>query len=215
MADHLKRYWLLNLILAIILLGGCTDALLQTSVPTPTTAPTETNSAAQVPTLVDHVYYQITGSTADELRTQMDQLGYTDEFGHRWDAYTEWHVNWSYPYSATSNNCTSGLVQVQTQITFIFPQWNAPESASQDLIDRWDTYMAALQEHEDGHKKIAIEAGYEILQAINALPAYPSCSELEQAADAVGEIILEQYRQQQATYDQNTEHGRTQGARFP
>ncbi|MCP4540226.1 MAG: DUF922 domain-containing Zn-dependent protease [Chloroflexi bacterium] len=211
MTDHLKRHWLRNLILAITLLSSCSDALLQTSV----SAPTESTSVAPIPIVVDYDYYQITGSTADELCDQMDQLGYMDEVGYRWDAYTEWYVNWSYPYSTTSDNCTTNSVQVQIQITFIFPQWNTPKNASQDLIDRWNAYMAALRLHEDGHKKIAIQAGDEILQAMNALPAYPLCSELEQAADAVGESILERYRQRQATYDQNTEHGKTQGAHFP
>jgi predicted secreted Zn-dependent protease len=145
----------------------------------------------------------------------MDQLGHTDESGHHWDAYTEWYVNWSYPYSTTRDNCTTGPVKVQVKITFTFPQWNAPENTPQDLIDKWDAYLSALQIHEDGHKQIAILAGYEILQAMNALSAYPSCTELEQAADTIGEDVLEQHRQQEAIYDQNTEHGVTQGVHFP
>lgn len=218
MAGRLTHRWLLNLTLAITLLGGCSGISLQTSVSAPTAAPTETNSTpqkAEISTSTDYVYYQVTGATVDELRAQMDQLGRTDEFGHHWDAYTEWRVNWSYPYSTTGNNCTTGPVQVQVEITFIFPQWNTPDSASQDLIDKWDAYVAALRLHEDGHRKIAIEAGCEILQAMNALSTYSSCSELEQAANAVGENILEQYRQQETTYDQNTNHGATQGAHFP
>jgi len=47
------------------------------------------------------------------------------------------------------------------------------------------------------------------------LPAYVTCAELEQAADAVAERVLEQYRQQEATYDQETAHGMSQGASFP
>jgi predicted secreted Zn-dependent protease len=164
-ASYLTHYWSLNLTLAITLLVGCSGVSLQTPVSAPTAAPTETNSPAQkaeISTLTDYVYYQVTGFTVDELRAQMDQLGRTDESEHHRDAY-----------------------------------------------------MAALRLHEDGHRRIAIEAGYEILQAINALPAYSSCSELELAADAVGESILEQYRRQEAVYDQNTGHGATQGVHFP
>lgn len=43
----------------------------------------------------DYIYYRITGSKVSKLRTQMDQLGRKDEFGHHWDAYTEWYVTWS------------------------------------------------------------------------------------------------------------------------
>ena len=83
----------------------------------------------------------------------------------------------------------------------------------------WQTstngYIAVLQVHENAHKEIAIDAGYEILQTINALPAYSSCNKLEQAADTAGESILEQYRRQESIYDQKTDHGATQGVRFP
>lgn len=145
----------------------------------------------------------------------MDRLGPIDALGHRRDAYTDWNVTWSYPYSTTSDKWATGPVKVKIEITFIFPQWSTSTDAPQDLVDKWDTYIAALQLHENGHKEIAIDAGYEILQTIAGLPAYSSCSKLEQAADAAGESVLEQYRQQEIIYDQNTGHGATQGVRFP
>ncbi len=207
--------WLLNLALLTILLCSCSSPL-PVSAPTHTAAPGETNSVSQeVEVVTEYVYYQITGSSEDELDAQMNQLGPSDESGHRWDAYTEWYVTWSYSYSTTENDCSTGPAKVQVEITFTFPQWDPPPNAPQDLVDRWDAYVAALQLHEDGHEEIAIEAGNEILQAISALPTYPLCSELEQAADRVGENILEEYRQQEAIYDQRTNHGVAQGARFP
>lgn len=216
MANHLTRHWLFSLILTATLLCSCSDISLQASAPTLTSDETSNASQeSQVLTSIEYIYHPIAGSTGNELRAQMDQLGRTDESGHHWDAYTEWYVNWSYPYSTLNNNCTTGPIKVQVEITFTFPQWSAPENATQDLIDKWNAYLNALQLHEDGHRQIATQAGYEILRAINALPAYPSCAELEQAADTTGEDILEQYRQQEAIYDQNTEHGVTQGVHFP
>jgi len=47
------------------------------------------------------------------------------------------------------------------------------------------------------------------------IPAYPSCEELKQGADAAAERVLSDYRQREAIYDQTTNHGATQGARFP
>jgi predicted secreted Zn-dependent protease len=72
-----------------------------------------------------------------------------------------------------------------------------------------------LKTHEAGHQQIAIEAGREIRQTLKGLPAYLSCSELEQAADAAGQNILDQFREKEKSYDQTTKHGATQGARFP
>lgn len=144
----------------------------------------------------------------------MDQLGLADKSG-RYDAYTRWYVSWSYPYSTEGGKCTTGLVKVKVEVTFTFPQWNIPADASQDLIDKWNAYVASLQVHEDGHKEIAIQAAYEILQTMEALPAYSICGELERAADAAGESVLDQYRRQEIIYDQTTNHGAIQDARFP
>ena len=75
--------------------------------------------------------------------------------------------------------------------------------------------MTALQTHEDGHKEIGIQAGHDILRTLEGLPSYPTCDELEEAADAAGEGVLDRYREQEIIYDQTTRHGATQGARFP
>jgi predicted secreted Zn-dependent protease len=100
-------------------------------------------------------------------------------------------------------------------ITFVFPQWDISTNATPGLVDKWNKYIVALELHEKGHKEIAIEAGYEIGEVLNALTSYPSCDELERAADIAAEEILEQYRQREVVYDQETEHGATQGVGFP
>ncbi len=163
----------------------------------------------------NYIYYEIIGSTANELRTQMDRLGPSDELRVQHDAYTEWYVDWSYPNSTANDRCRTGPVKVTVTITQTFPKWDIPPDASQALVDKWKTYVSALQTHEAGHKRIGVEAGYQILRTLNEIPAYPSCSELEQVADAAGERILDEFRQKEATYDQTTAHGASQGARFP
>lgn len=216
-APRLLR-WLLSIVAAVTLLVGCTGYAPQPSPPAPTSEPARAGSRAAssgISISIGHTYYRITGSTANELRAQMDQLGRTDELGYHWDAYTEWQVTWSYPYSFSAGSCSTGPVKVAVDVTFVLPQWDVSPTAPQDLVDKWAEYSAALQVHEDGHKEIATEAGREILDAMNALPAYSSCRELEQAADAVGEGILERYRQREERYDQDTDHGATQGVGFP
>ena len=177
--------------------------------------PSNSPSAPDVPISTDYVFYPIIGSTADQLRAQLDRLGPTDAQGNRFDAYTDWHVNRSYPYSMVDGQCTTGPIQVNVQVVLTFPHWTPSASVSQDLVDQWEAYLVALRRHEDGHKEIAIAAGYAIYQALSELPGYPTCDELERAAEAVGERILDAYRQQEFDYDRNTDHGATQGARFP
>lgn len=198
--------WRIVLSTALAILAGCSGS---TRVVMPTSAGVAT-PPPDLSVFVDTVYYRVAGSTADELRVQMDRSR-----PGNFDAHTEWYVSWSYPYSVAEGSCSTGLVTIRVNITFTLPQWNTPANASEDLVDRWNAYLAVLQVHEDGHKGIGIEAANEILQAMNALPAYRFCEELKQAADATGERVLSEYRQREAIYDQTTNHGVTQGARFP
>ncbi len=163
----------------------------------------------------NYVYYEINGETENELRYQMDQLGPVDQKRSQHDAYTAWYVDWDYPYVETDGTCTPGAITVTVTITQTFPKWNMPSETSQNLRERWNTYLIALQIHEDGHKQVGVDAGTEILQALNELSGYPTCSELEQTADMTGQAVLERFRQKEIVYDQMTRHGQTQGAYFP
>jgi predicted secreted Zn-dependent protease len=194
----------LTLLAMTLLLVGCAEASTQT--PTP---------VGDVSVSIEYTYYQVTGPTTEELRAQMDQSGYTDESGDHWDAYTEWYVSWAYPYSVEHDACTTGPVEVAIEVTVVFPKWEPPPGTSQELIERWNAYLVALEDHEAGHKEIAIAAGYEVLRTIDALPAYKTCDELELAADAAADRVLQQHRQEEAIYDQETKHGISQGASFP
>lgn len=172
-----------------------------------------TEQEQEVP--VNYLYYKVKGATANELRDQMDQLGPVDRFGHRHDMYTDWEVNWAYPYAQNEAGCTTGPIQMSTTITFTFPSWEPPPDASVELVDQWNSYLDLGQVHEDGHKEIALEAGREILLALQAVPVHASCDRLEQTVDQKGQELLEQFRRKEIEYDQTTDHGATQGARFP
>jgi predicted secreted Zn-dependent protease len=201
---HIAPLWLIPIILAV----GCVSSALPAS---PSPAPT--SSRAPIPDVAVSTStndYEISGVTENDLRAQMDALGPSG-----FDAYTAWLVRWTYPDVASDAGCAAGPVKVSVLIVYTFPQWDAPPDAPADLVEKWNAYVAALQLHEEGHKDIALEAGNEVRKALSALKAYPSCEALRQSADAAGESVLDKYRRQEAQYDQTTDHGATQGARFP
>lgn len=159
--------------------------------------------------------YRVEGSTAEELREQLDQLGVVDEYGERFDGNTHWEIVWSYPYHQNAGVCSAGQVEVLGEITIFLPEWEPLEGASDTLISRWDEFVRALQAHEEGHGEISVKAANQIYEALSNLPAYPTCEELEQAADELGENILENHRKMEEEYDTESNHGRDQGAHFP
>lgn len=192
--------------LALILLPGL---LLMACAALPSTNPAA--SHPQVVLTLDKLYYDVAGSSASELRAQLDSHRETE----RVDAYTDWQIQWRYDYARSADGCRLESLIVSLDVTLTFPRWTPPEGVSPALQERWRAYLAALEAHEQGHEKLAAQAADEIAAALSSLPLYPSCAELEQAADEAGERVLQRYRQLELEYDRETEHGATQGARFP
>jgi predicted secreted Zn-dependent protease len=198
---HLPFFFLpKRLLVSLVFIVGLLTTCTATIAPTPGVALT-----------VEVVYYDVAGASADELRAQLDLHGPTGQQ----DAYTDWWVQWRYDRVQAANGCELRSLAVTLDVTFTFPRWSPPDDAAPGLRERWEDYLAALRVHEEGHKEIALRAANEIAAALSSLPASPSCAELEQAADGTGERILERYRQQELSYDRQTDHGATQGARFP
>ncbi|OLP17694.1 hypothetical protein BST81_15355 [Leptolyngbya sp. 'hensonii'] len=165
---------------------------------------------------VKMTYYTITGSTAQELREQMNAVGPTDSNANRrFDARTDWYVRWNYRYESRGGNCQITTAQVKTEVTILMPQWHPSSEVSQALVQRWQRYITALKAHEDGHKDHGLNAGREILSKLQGFSAYPTCPELESAANQAARSIIQRYNQKDITYDQTTGHGASQGATFP
>ncbi|HEY9664665.1 MAG TPA: DUF922 domain-containing protein [Allocoleopsis sp.] len=161
--------------------------------------------------------YTIRGSTAAELRAQMNQLGpLNQEEGKRFDASTTWDLDAQFTFGGKRGvSCQIRTVTVTVKTTFTLPQWTPPAGTPQALINRWNQHLAALQTHENGHKQLGIDAGTDFLNQLKALPAAPSCAALQQAAAQKRDAVKAAFRQKHKDYDKNTNHGATQGAVFP
>ena len=149
-------------------------------------------------------YYDVTGSTATAVRAQMYQLGPVDHGQHE-DAYTAWYINWRWPPGP--GGCDLADVTVSDTITVTFPRWTPPAAASQALVADWVRYTHALATHEEGHVDFVVATLPAVKQAIESA----TCA----TADAAGNAVLDRIRQHDLAYDAATDHGATQGARFP
>jgi predicted secreted Zn-dependent protease len=183
----------------------------------PQPSPSQQPSSPTSPTVKLHYrYYPITGVTASELRSQMSQKGVLDVHeGQRYDARTDWVVQWSYRYRRIGNQCLIQAPKTRVDVTLTYPQWRPPSGTSRSLITEWQQYLMALQHHEAGHQAHGIAAGKDILQALTQLPGYSSCQQLERVATASAQAVIRQYNGKDIAYDDATKHGYTQGANFP
>jgi predicted secreted Zn-dependent protease len=152
------------------------------------------------------VYYDITGSTETELRDQLNKLGPTGYDGYKGDATTEWHIHWNWP-GYGSDSCDLGAAVITHDIKVILPRWRPSLNVSSELTAKWAAYITQLALHEKGHVDHVMENFPSVVDAIKD----STC----ESADSVGMVMLDQLRQHDIDYDAATQHGATQGARFP
>ena len=161
------------------------------------------------------VYYDIVGDSAKELRHQIDTNGPLGEDGMRVDGHTDWHVAWTYQYAPAPGSCKFTELGITLTATIILPRWTAGDETSSALVKKWQSYIAALRVHEDGHYSHGIRAAEEIKSLGQSLGTSDDCSTMAKRFDDQAASILEKYRVADVAYDADTKHGRTQGATFP
>jgi predicted secreted Zn-dependent protease len=184
---------------SLLFLVGCILLPAVATVPAPTASPISIPNA-------ELVYYDISGSTAGELRTQLDSLGPRGYDGYKGDATTHWTIHWNWPGYGTSQ-CDLSAAIITDDIQVTLPRWNPPAGASPALVDRWNVYVHRLAGHEKGHVDFVVASLPLVAQAIRTA----ACDTAEAAAQAA----LVPIRQHDVDYDAATQHGATQGARFP
>jgi len=170
---------------------------------------------AEPKVIIKYDYYDIKGNSANELRQQMNRFGIKWTNGKTYDAFTSWRVRWNYQYNSSERGCSISSAATTVNIVYRMPKWINYSSAPYDLRARWDMYILALKEHEDGHRDFGIIAATEIEWAIAVMTARKTCEELGEEANALGRRILEQYANEEKEYDARTNFGETQGAIFP
>jgi predicted secreted Zn-dependent protease len=176
-------------------------------------------ASASAPALADRNdfaidYFTVDGETSGALSADIDAKGPVGENGRRSDGYTRWSMSWTFGMSADDTGCAVSRATVDLGIRMTLPRWNTPPGASPQLIARWNRYIAALRNHEDGHRSRAETAADELRRAFFRERA-ADCALLEKRLDALANALLAALRERQAAYDRETQFGQKQGVRRP
>jgi predicted secreted Zn-dependent protease len=161
---------------------------------------------------VEEEYYEIDGKTDQELYRNIFLVSPINENGETYAGYTSWSVSWNYWWKETPKDCTISNVKTFVKVKYTLPSWSHAHWNSHGLERKWKTYSTALRQHEEGHSEFGIKAATKIQHTIKEMGPRNSCSELEHAANLIGEEILEEYMGHNRQYDIETDHGKTQGA---
>lgn len=150
----------------------------------------------------DMEYYDVGGSTAQEIRNNLNHSHRNGGF----DGHTGWNVSWSWPGYGRAD-CDLATTDLDTRIRVRLPRWQPPANADPALVLHWNNYAGNLALHEQGHVQLARQGFAKMQQILQT----STCAE----ADAKLNLVLGEMRQADLRYDAETRHGTTQGARFP
>lgn len=159
--------------------------------------------------------YPIEGATGQELRWALDRLGPLHDDGNRYDAVTKWNFEYTYGREETPDGCHVASLETTTTITTILPRWTPDPAAPAALVARWDEYVSCAALHENGHRRIYLDALARFRSHLEGLGNRPTCAALDDAVGVVEAAELHAVQAGQSDYESRTDHGHVQCGKFP
>ena len=159
-------------------------------------------------------YYDVAGSSDAELRAAINARRPKDGDGVQHDAVTNWDVRWTYRYVTSDQGCALQSLSIRLEVLTIMPRWSTRQAGTM-LEQRWNKFVAALDIHETEHQQIALRAANRVHERLSAIAEARTCPLLEESLNSTGRALLDQFRGEDKEYDRRTNHGASQGARFP
>lgn len=153
-------------------------------------------------------YYDV--KVADSLRVEeaLHRARPWDE-DMPFDAMTHWTVNWTYQARRAGERFRVNSGKVTVSILITMPRLVFPKIMPRfQEVQTWRTCMRDLYEHEEGHARIATEAGEAVQKEMLALGCFPTPEELDAAVTAVSNRVIDDYLEKEREFDRLTSHGR-------
>jgi predicted secreted Zn-dependent protease len=158
-------------------------------------------------------YYEVQGSTADDLRRSLRENG-PDVLGRRVFGRHEGNLRWTGRWSSASGECRMTEVRVELRSIILLPRWRPPPEAPDSLVAEWDRFIAALTAHEYEHRRLWADGARTARSDLSRLRT-SSCSTMQIEASRTVERILSRVRQANQRLDERTRGGMTEGAVWP
>jgi predicted secreted Zn-dependent protease len=162
-------------------------------------------AAAGLRVSIDEAFYHVQGVTAPQLDRELARRGPVHE-GARWQGLTDFRMSYSFVPSGGPGGCSVVDPHVSVRVVTTLPRWTDRALAAEGLREDWDLFLSRLREHEQGHQRIAVDAGERLLKAVAELRA-PDCAALRKSAVELVAERRESVAREQEGWDAETEHG--------
>ena len=155
-------------------------------------------------------FYDVRHSAGITLLDAINSVTPVRKNGQLFHGYTAWDINWAFRWQKSS----AGLCEITSVTTSLLVTTTLPRLlvSTQGAATQFNQFFPALVAHEQGHRRIVLDAANQADRAIAGLQPMSDCHVLEREANRVGLDILESSRRRHAEYDSTTQHGCKQGA---
>jgi predicted secreted Zn-dependent protease len=124
---------------------------------------------------VNREYYQVYGETETEIRDYLGNNYLVGENGEEATALTEYSLEWKMDMVMDGSSCRVTSAIVDVEITFVLPRLDDSDLLEPDLLNKWATFMSAVEDHELGHHDITVEWAEKVDRMLRNLRPETSC----------------------------------------
>lgn len=157
--------------------------------------------------------YRVEGGDRETV-TMSVQAGGVIDGQQRFLGFHRWEITWTVDASPQAESCVVRDATVRLDSRMILPEWVEPPVVEPGLKEQWAGFLAALREHELGHRRIARAGAGKVREALLGVQA-PTCEQVPGVANVAAQQVVDRIRVEDARYDEETRHGTTQGASWP
>lgn len=157
--------------------------------------------------------YAVEGATESEILASLRANG-PNAGGESFFGLTASESSFHMQPRMDGSSCVAEDVRVELAVTVTLPEWDPTADAPYELTRDWTRFATALKRHEDKHRQIAAEGAQATHAALLGLRR-ATCQDVEFEARQRAQRIADKTAAEQNRYDDETDHGRTQGAQWP
>ncbi len=161
--------------------------------------------------------YAIHGTDGATIREQIQACAPRQHAGDsaaEYTAQTGYSMTWQYSYTQQADgSCIVTNPRIGLHVAMILPAWS-DSTASASFTSQWQTFLANLTTHENGHVDLDRQYAGEMLSDLQNFPASP-CDTIQQSVNGIMQNSIARLNVANDQYDTATNHGATQGAVIP
>lgn len=154
-------------------------------VPAKTARPAPAPKAVKAPADVQLQFYDVEGASFSAARS-------ASAGRPTGPVQSSWKLGYEYKVRQASGGCALDTLATKLDLVLVLPRWNPPAGTSGEEVELWNHYVQALSLGEEPRFEHARAFERNLPTALLALPAAPSCGELEAALRARYEALRAQ-----------------------